>query len=115
MSSARNFAATERIDLSEKPLGFVTLRSLTTGPADPAQAFADIRHIYFKTTKKTIERDLAHAIELLKSMASEEERDRAAVYMDGLSQMRSEWVAANKPASQPKGGTKKQSPKKYRG
>jgi hypothetical protein len=27
----------------------------------------------------------------LKSIESEEERERAAVYMDGLSQMRSEW------------------------
>ena len=33
------------------------------------------------------------AIDLLKSMASEAERERVAVYMDGLSQMRSEWKA----------------------
>ena len=93
--------------MSDRPLGFVALRSLTKGPADPAQALADIRRIYFKTTKKTIENDLAHAIELLKSMPSEEERDKAAVYMDGLSQMRSEWAAANRPAGPPKGARKK--------
>ena len=36
------------------------------------------------------------AIEILKSMATEEEREKAAVYMDGLSQMRSEWAAGTK-------------------
>jgi hypothetical protein len=30
-------------------------------------------------------------VALLKSMPTDEERERAAVYMDGLSQMRSEW------------------------
>jgi hypothetical protein len=79
--------------VSEKPVGFVALRSLKQGGADPALALAEIRRIYFKTTRKTIEHDLAHAIELLKSIASEDERDKAAVYMDGLSQMRSEWGA----------------------
>ncbi len=84
--------------MSETPLGFVALRSLKTGAPDAAQALAEIRAIYFKTTKKTIEHDLAHAIELLKSLPTEEERDKAAVYMDGLSQMRSEW-AASEPAT----------------
>ena len=82
--------------MTDTPRGFVALRSLTQGPPDPAQALAEIRRIYFKTTRTTIEHDLAHAIELLKSIESEEARDKAAVYMDGLSQMRSEW-AAEKP------------------
>jgi len=56
---------------------------------------AEIRRLYYQTTRGTIKRDLARAVELLKSMSSEEERQRAAVYMDGLSQMRSEWAAAN--------------------
>jgi len=46
------------------------------------------------TTKATIAKDLAKAVELLKSMPSDEARQDAAVYMDGLSQMRSEWMAA---------------------
>jgi hypothetical protein len=87
--------------MSDKPLGFVALRSLKKGPPDAAEALAEIRRIYFKTTKKTIEHDLTHAIELLKSMPSEEERDKAAVFMDGLSQMRSEW-ATQKPEGPPK-------------
>jgi hypothetical protein len=56
----------------------------------------EIKTIYFKATPETIQRDLARAVELLKGMATEEERERAAVFMDGLSQMRSEWVAAGK-------------------
>src|SRR5438046_7525579 len=36
------------------------------------------------------------ALELLKSMGGEDERERAAVYMDGLSQMRSDWSRTRK-------------------
>jgi hypothetical protein len=52
-----------------------------------------IRRIYFETSGATIERDFARAIEILKAMGSDEERERAAVYMQGLSQMRTEWSA----------------------
>jgi len=55
----------------------------------------EIKRLYYQATRATIKRDLARAVELLKSMSSDEERERAAVYMDGLSQMRSEWAAAN--------------------
>jgi hypothetical protein len=71
--------------------GFVPLGSLRPGPIDPNKVLAEIRTIYFKTTKQTIQHDLAHAIELLKTLPTEEEREKARVYMDGLSQMRSEW------------------------
>jgi hypothetical protein len=63
-----------------------TLRILT-----PDAKIAEIKHLYYSTTKQTILVDLDRAVRLLKSMESEEERERAAVYMDGLSQMRSEW------------------------
>jgi hypothetical protein len=53
---------------------------------------AEIRRLYYAATPKTIRRDLGRAIDLLKQMQTEEERERAAVYMDGLSQMRSEWA-----------------------
>ena len=52
---------------------------------------AEIRRLYFKTTRQTIQEDLAKALDLLKSMASEEERERATVYMEGRAQMRAEW------------------------
>ena len=55
---------------------------------------SEIRRLYFKTTPQTIQEDLAKALDLLKSMSSEEERERAAVYMDGMAQMRSEWARA---------------------
>ena len=71
--------------------GFVSLKSVRHGAPDAAAALADIRRIYFKTTKKTIEHDLAHAIELLKSLPTEEERERATVFMEGLAAMRREW------------------------
>jgi hypothetical protein len=54
---------------------------------------AEIRRLYFSTTKQTIDRDLAKALDLLRSMNSEEERERAAVYMEGLAEMRKEWGA----------------------
>ena len=61
---------------------------------------AEIKRLYYQTTRLTIQQDLSKALGLLKSMANEEERERAAVYMDGLSQMRSEW-------SRPKKGKRK--------
>jgi predicted site-specific integrase-resolvase len=57
---------------------------------------AQIKAIYQRTSPATIARDLERAIALLKTLATEEERERAAVYMDGLSQMRSEWKAAGR-------------------
>jgi len=69
----------------------MTLRMLS---ADDKHA--EIKRLYYETTKQTIQQDLAKALDLLKSMSSEEERERAAVYMDGLAQMRSEWGLARK-------------------
>jgi hypothetical protein len=61
-------------------------------------AFAEIKQLYYAATPATIHRDLARAVTLLKGMASEDERQKAAVYMDGLSQMRSEWGGPNRDA-----------------
>jgi len=57
---------------------------------------AEIRRLYFSTTKQTIHEDLARALDLLKSMHSEEERERATVYMEGMAQMRSDWARPKK-------------------
>lgn len=54
-------------------------------------AVDEIRHLYHHTTKATVQKDLTRAIALLKTLETEAERERVAVYMDGLSQMRSEW------------------------
>jgi hypothetical protein len=53
---------------------------------------AEIKRLYLHATRSSIERDIARAVALLKQVATDEERERAAVYMDGLSQMRSEWA-----------------------
>jgi hypothetical protein len=57
---------------------------------------AEIKRLYYETTRQTIQRDFEKAMDLLKSMANEEERERAAVYMDGLAEMRSEWARLDK-------------------
>ena len=57
---------------------------------------AEIRRLYFRTTRQTIHDDLARALDLLKSMHSEKERERATVYMEGLAQMRSDWNRGQK-------------------
>jgi hypothetical protein len=58
---------------------------------------AEIRRLYFSTTRATIERDFAQALELLKTMASEDDRSRATVFMHGLAQMRADWGLKKKP------------------
>jgi hypothetical protein len=67
------------------------LRMLTTD-----DKLAEIRRLYFKTTRATIHDDLAKALDLLKSMPSEEERERATVYMEGMAQMRKDWSGRKK-------------------
>jgi hypothetical protein len=64
---------------------------LKSGGPETATALAEIRRLYFNTTRRTIHQDLAHAIELLKRLPTEDDRERARVYMDGLAQLRSEW------------------------
>lgn len=58
----------------------------------PDDKLAEIRRLYYSATRQTIQQDLERALQLLKSMNGEDERERAAVYMDGLSQMRSDWA-----------------------
>ena len=78
----------------DKPsAGFVSLGSLKrTATRSAPDILAEIRRIYFKTTKQTVLNDLAHAIELLKSLPDEETREKAHVYMEGIAQMRNEWI-----------------------
>lgn len=55
-------------------------------------ALEEIRKLYFNAKRNTVKKDIARAIDLLKTMTSDDDRQKAAVYMDGLSQMRSEWA-----------------------
>ena len=68
----------------------------------PANVRAEIRQLYHATTPTTVEVDFRRAIDLLKSLDGEAERARVAVYMDGLSQMRSEWILARRRAGKKK-------------
>lgn len=52
---------------------------------------AEIRKMYFEATPKTIQHDLERAIDILKSLKDDETRGKAAVYMEGLIELRKEW------------------------
>ena len=69
--------------------------------------FSEIKRIYYAATRATIQKDLERAIDLLKTLPSDEDRERVAVYMDGLSQMRSEWKTPSSegPSSAPRSAT----------
>ncbi len=62
----------------------------------PRDSVDAIRRLYFNATRATIQRDLARAIDLFKALATDDERQHAAVYMNGLSEMRSEWATTRK-------------------
>ena len=70
------------------------------------EQLAEIKHLYFKTTRKTIENDFDHAIDLLKALPDEETRDKAAVYMEGLAQMKREFAPRAKGKGQKSKGGK---------
>jgi hypothetical protein len=57
----------------------------------------EIRRLYFKTTRATIDRDFDRAIDLVKAMP-EAERHRATVFMEGLAQMRKEFKRGGRDA-----------------
>ena len=92
--------------MAKTPDGFVSLKSLTRGPVPPGDTLALIRRIYFKTTRQTIEHDFVHAIELLKRLETEEEREKATAYMHGISELRKEWTGGRK-SSKSKGQSSK--------
>jgi hypothetical protein len=56
------------------------------------QILAEIRRIYFHTSRPTIQADFDRAVDLLKSMTSEGDRERATVYMEGLAEMKRDWT-----------------------
>lgn len=74
---------------------------------DPSE---EIKRLYFEATPKTIDRDLARAIDLLRAMPDEEARERLAVYMEGLAQMRTE-ARGGDGRSGAKGGSKAGKPR----
>ena len=56
-----------------------------------AEKLDEIRRLYFETTPKTIQRDLDRAIDILKTLKDDDERSKAAVFMEGLNELRKEF------------------------
>ena len=56
----------------------------------------EIKKLYYNATKSTIQKDITRAIALLKTIADEDTRQDAAVYMDGLAEMRAEWMSGQR-------------------
>ena len=54
-------------------------------------ALEEIKRLYYSATRTTIDRDFQRAIQLLKSLPTIEDREKATVYMAGLAEMRKEW------------------------
>jgi hypothetical protein len=67
--------------------------------AEPDAILADIERLYYAATRETIAGDFARAIDLLKQLPDEETRSKAAVYMEGLAEMRAEWAGRERPGS----------------
>ena len=75
-------------------------RKIPLTPVPPPQRptpeiLAEIREIYFKTTKATILRDFDRAIDLLKSIPDMVGRQRATVYLEGIAEMWKEFTSSN--------------------
>jgi hypothetical protein len=56
-----------------------------------ADKIAEIRRLYFNASPSTIQRDIDRAIGILKTLKDDDERSKAAVFMEGLAEMRREW------------------------
>ena len=72
-----------------------------------------LRAIYFNATQATIGDDFGRAIDLFKQLTTEEEREKAAVFMEGIAEMRREWKAEGggsrtPPSGRPPGARPKQ-------
>ncbi len=51
-----------------------------------------LRALYFAVTRASIAEDFDTAIDLFKQLTTEEDREKAAVYMEGIAEMRREWA-----------------------
>lgn len=63
----------------------------------------EIRRLYFKTSRQTVQQDLAKALDLLKSLENEDDRERATVFMEGLAEMQRDWLKSEGKARKPGG------------
>ena len=62
-----------------------------------AETLARLERLYYEATAATIADALDEAIDLLKTLPSEADRERAAVYMEGLAEMKQEFGGRGAP------------------
>jgi hypothetical protein len=67
-----------------------------------AETLARLERLYYEATAATIAEAFDEAIDLLKTLPSEADRERAAVYMEGLAEMKQEF-GGGRPAGRPRG------------
>lgn len=58
-----------------------------------------LRTLYFAVSQGTIHDDFLKAIALFKQLTSDEDREKAAVFMEGIAEMRREWGGAKSDAA----------------
>lgn len=50
-----------------------------------------LRTLYFNASQGSIDDDFLKAIALFKQLTSDDDREKAAVFMEGIAEMRKEW------------------------
>jgi hypothetical protein len=63
------------------------------------ETLARLKALYFGATPATIADAFDEAIDLLKTLPAETDRERAAVYMEGLAEMKREFAGKGGPAA----------------
>ena len=63
------------------------------------ETLARLKALYFGATPATIADAFDEAIDLLKTLPGEDDRERAAVYMEGLAEMRREFAGQGGPGA----------------
>jgi hypothetical protein len=75
-------------------------------------ALEQLRTLYFQATRTTIGDDFDRAIDLFKQLTDEADREKAAVFMEGIAEMRREW--GGKGAGGTSGAKRAAGPRKQR-
>lgn len=67
-------------------------------------ALEQLRALYFNVTRSSIADDFGTAIDLFKQLTTEDDREKAAVFMEGIAEMRREWGADSGGGAKIRGG-----------
>lgn len=69
-----------------------------------------LRTLYFNASQGSIDEDFLTAIALFKQLTTDEDREKAAVFMEGIAEMRQEWGGGGK-GSGGAGGARRRGPR----